>query len=99
MHKIGGIVLLLSVFILAQIPTYSTSTLIESDGTPIAVNEGFASPCVTDWNGDGKKDLIVGQYGDGKMRYYENVGVNENPVFKGFEYLQVNGADITLPYG
>ncbi len=63
------------VVILAEVPTYDKSTLIESAGIPIevgtgedAVNLGFASPCVVDWNEDGKKDLIIGQYESGKIR-------------------------------
>ena len=37
-------------------------------------------PFVVDWNEDGKKDLIIGN-GDGNVFFYENIGINEKPVF------------------
>jgi len=44
-----------------------------------------------DWNEDGMKDLILGEY-DGSIRIYLNTNLDEKPVFTGFTYLQVNGA-------
>ncbi len=37
-------------------------------------------PTVSDWNGDGKPDLIVGN-GAGYILYYENLGDRDNPIF------------------
>jgi hypothetical protein len=45
------------------------------------------------------KDLIVGQLDMGMVRYYENVGEDNDPVFFGNSFLQANGATIQLPYG
>jgi len=42
---------------------------------PIRVESpGFASPCLADLDGDGKKDLLVGQFNKGKIRVYRNEG-------------------------
>ena len=42
-------------------------------GAPIHV-DSKAGPCVADWDGDGKLDLLVGA-GDGSVTFYRNTGV------------------------
>ncbi len=72
---------------------------LEADGKAIDVDIGHLVPCVTDWNSDGKKDLIVGQFSGGKIRLYLNQGTDSQPVFKDFEYLNAGGKQISLPAG
>ena len=45
---------------------------LECDGQPIKVR-GDAGPCVADWDGDGKPDLLVGS-ADGSVWFYRNIG-------------------------
>jgi hypothetical protein len=52
-----------------------------------------------DWNGDGKQDLLLGQFSSGKVRFYENIGENFAPVFGDPVYLQADGSDISLSSG
>jgi len=66
---------------------------------PINVTKGYAAPFVCDFNSDGLKDLLVGQFGEGKLRFYPNRGTNTRPEFRGFEYVKAEGEDITVPYG
>ena len=50
---------------------------------------------VVDWNGDGKKDLIVGEmYGD--VYYFENKGTDAAPVFSGSSQLKANGTTLNV---
>ena len=71
--------------------------LILDGKEPIDVDVGHATPYVVDWDCDGKKDLLVGQFGDGKLRIYLNRGTDANPKFKGFTYLQAEGKDASVP--
>ena len=48
-------------------------------GKPIDTDIGHAAPFVGDFDGDGVKDLLVGQFGDGILWVYRNVGTNEKP--------------------
>lgn len=62
---------------------------IESAGKPIDVEIGHAAPFVADLTGDGIEDLLVGQFGGGKLRIYKNVGATGKPKFDGFSFLAV----------
>ena len=46
-----------------------------ADGVPVRVEApGWAAPCWADVDADGKKDLLVGQFNQGKIRVYKNLG-------------------------
>lgn len=68
-------------------------------GEPISVDEGHAAPALFDVDGDGKRDLLVGQFGGGKVRWYRNVGSDPGFRFEGFEYLTHEDKELTVPYG
>ncbi len=55
-------------------------------------------PHVVDLNGDGKKDVVAGNY-SANIVYYENVGTNAAPEFGSGENLQAAGSDIELSSG
>jgi hypothetical protein len=52
---------------------------LEAAGKPIDTELGHAAPFVCDFDGDGLKDLLVGQFGDGLLRIYRNEGTNSEP--------------------
>ncbi|MFP6667999.1 MAG: hypothetical protein VB876_11840 [Pirellulales bacterium] len=72
---------------------------LQADGGPIDVEVGHAAPCYADFDGDGIKDLLVGQFGGGKLRIYKNVGSNSQPKFTDFTFFQAGGEDAGVPYG
>jgi hypothetical protein len=76
------------VFLLAGLtwagPDLQPPFAVQSGGEPINVEIGHAAPFVADWDGDGVRDLLVGQFGDGRLRIYRNVGTNKEPAFQGF---------------
>jgi hypothetical protein len=85
---------------LAVPPVFDAPVAIQANGAPINVGYGGnASPFMVDWNGDGKQDLLLGQFDAGKIRFYANSGTNYNPAFGNFAYLQADGSDISLSCG
>ena len=83
---------------LAEIPRFAEPELIQDGGVPIDVGY-YAAPMMFDWNRDGRKDMVVGQFSSGYIRFYPNVGEDSAPVFSGFEYMYASGSQITLPSG
>jgi len=55
---------------------------------------GYAAPCWADIDADGKKDLLVGQFNNGKIRVYKNLGNNK---LASAEWLQAEGATAQVP--
>ena len=43
--------------------------------------EGHAAPFVGDYDGDGMRDLLVGQYHEGRLRIYRNEGSDTSPLY------------------
>jgi len=41
---------------------------------------GYSAPTVVDWDGDGKKDLVVGDF-NGRLNVFINIGADESPRF------------------
>jgi hypothetical protein len=83
-----------------------------SGGKPIDVTTGHAAPYIYDFNGDGKRDLLVGEFGSGtyrgettsksslanaRLRVYLNKGSNASPRYDGFKYLQADGENASVP--
>ncbi len=83
----------------AEPPELGEGVRIETTGGPIDIEVGHLVPVVSDWDGDGKKDLLVGQFVGGKIRFYRNVGEDSAPRFEGFTFLKAGGAEISLPAG
>lgn len=52
---------------------------LQAAGKFIDTDIGHAAPFVGDFDGDGVNDLLVGQFGDGILWIYRNVGTNSQP--------------------
>lgn len=55
---------------------------------------GYAAPCWADIDGDGKKDLLVGQFSQGKIKVYKNLGDGK---FAAGSWLSAGGKDAEIP--
>jgi hypothetical protein len=82
----------------AQAPRFQGPYSVYDGVNPIDVSY-YAAPVMYDWDGDGNKDLICGEYDGGYIRFYRNIGADSSPEFNGYEYLSASGSQITLPYG
>ena len=68
---------------------------LEAGGAPVRVESpGYAAPCWADIDGDGRKDLLVGQFNEGKIRVYRNLG--DGKLAAG-EWLKAEGAVAEVP--
>ena len=73
---------------------------LEAAGKPIDTAIGHAAPHVCDFYGTGKMDLLVGQFGDGRLWVYRNEGTKQqpyqtgcvDPVAPAYEYDHSGGA-------
>jgi len=74
----------------AAVPLYNGQNLL--------VVNGHSAPAVTDWNNDGRKDLLVGMQDGGAIRLFLNQGTDLNPVFQGGSLILSSGAPIAATY-
>jgi hypothetical protein len=63
----------------------SKPILIQGESGPLKIENGeLAHPTVYDWNHDGKKDLIIGEFEEkAKFRVFLNIGTDSEPKFSG----------------
>src|SRR3954463_12407123 len=69
---------------------------VMAGGKPIDLSDaiGHAAPFFGDIDGDGANDLLVGQFRDGQLRIYKNVGSTREPQFgANFTWFKA-GADL-----
>ena len=64
---------------------------VQAGGVPIDVDGGHAAPYVADFDGDGVRDLLVGQFAKGRCRVYKNLGTNVAPRFHDFRFFEAGG--------
>jgi hypothetical protein len=68
---------------------------LSGGGEPIRVEQpGFAAPAWADVNGDGKKDLLVGQFNKGKIQIFKNLGGGK---LAAGEWLMAEGEPAEVP--
>ncbi len=73
-----------------------TIVSLQGNGTPIRGGGNASVPFVVDWDGDGKKDLLVAG-GDGAIRVYLNVGTDAAPTFGASQPVRADGNPVTVP--
>jgi len=71
-------VLVLTGVTVAEAVEFAAPVRLSGGGQAVRVESpGYAAPCWADVDGDGKKDLLVGQFNNGKIRVYRNLGGNK----------------------
>lgn len=72
---------------------------LEAAGDLIDTDIGHAAPFIHDIDGDGADDLLVGQFGEGKLRIYRNVGTNDDAKYTAHEWFKADHEYGTVPSG
>jgi hypothetical protein len=96
----GAAVLAVSgLLVSAEQTELSQPLLLKVDGEPIDVEIGHAAPFLGDIDGDELPDLLVGQFGEGQLRVYKNIGTASNPIFAQFTWFEAGGKLGSVPSG
>jgi hypothetical protein len=75
-------------------PRYTAGMKLKAGGKEIKVRSPSA-PCLVDWNGDGQRDLLVGN-GGGYLHLFLNQGSNEESNFAPGVMVQAAGKDLDV---
>ena len=75
-------------------PLFAPPCSIEVEGVELAAGS-FAAPFVADWNGDGKKDLLVGD-GEGYIHLYLNISKNNEPQLISSGNVKISDQDLKV---
>jgi hypothetical protein len=79
-------------------PDLAAPTLVREGSADLLVPSGRSSVDVHDLNGDGRKDLVLGNT-DAQVVFYPNVGTNAAPVFDAHEtLLAISGGSRSRPF-
>lgn len=60
--------------------------------------DGFAAPTLADWNGNGNRDLVVGQFDEGRIAVFLNMGSDAEPLFDSAFFVRSAGKDIATSF-
>jgi hypothetical protein len=77
-------------------PVFNTATYVQDGGSDLDAGTRV-SPVATDWDGDGRIDLLVGEY-QGYVYYFKNVSLGPLPEFNGSVLLEAGGSIIDVHY-
>jgi hypothetical protein len=72
---------------------------LEVAGKPIDTEIGHAAPFVGDIDGDGARDLLVGQFGDGILWVFKNTGTDAGPKLAAGAKFKDGAEDGRVPTG
>jgi len=72
---------------------------LKAAGELIDTDVGHAAPFLYDLDSDGDRDLLVGQFGQGKLKFYFNTGTEKKPVYGKPEWFKTGKDFGKIPSG
>ena len=78
---------------------FETPVRLTAEGEYISVEApGYACPTMADVDGDGKDDLVVGQFNQGHMQFFKNIAVDgQSPKFAAAQWLTTGEERAVVP--
>ena len=97
----GICLIILALSVSADEPRFLRGIKIKASNETIDIKVGHLVPVVTDWNSDGKKDLIVGHFTgpDGNIKLFLNEGTDSSPVLRKGVPVTAGGKPIRMDGG
>lgn len=82
-----------------EYPGFESPVRIKAGGEFVAVEDpGYASPTMADVDGDGRPDLVVGQYNEGHMQFFKNISEDSNsPQFASSQWIKTGDKRAVVP--
>ncbi|MHC4945607.1 MAG: hypothetical protein ACYTG7_21560 [Planctomycetota bacterium] len=93
----AGLLVVLAGAAYADMPGIAPGFKIKNGSVDLKLS-GDTNATAVDWNNDGLKDLLVGEYTGGYITLFLNQGTNINPVFDGGVKVESNGSPISVSY-
>ena len=81
----------------ASAQVFEKPVRLQANDEFVDVEIGHAAPYLYDFDEDGVKDLLVGQFGDGKLRIYRNAGSDAKPQYEAHKWFMADGKIGTIP--
>lgn len=85
--------------VVVQGDVFEAPLRIQAAGRPIDVDLGHAAPVFRDFDGDGLADLLVGQFGGGRLSIHKNIGRKGQPEFAEGVWFEAGGSQARIPSG
>ena len=92
-----GAVAIAGVAASAEDSVFEKPVRLKAGGAFVDTDVGHAAPYLYDFDDDGDLDLLVGQFGEGKLRIFENEGSSSEPAYIAHEWFIAGGAPGTVP--
>ena len=69
------------------------------DGPIDVQRTGHSAPFVGDFDADGVRDLLVGEFHEGRLRILRNLGTDDEPRYEGFQWFKAGAQLGRVPTG
>lgn len=99
LYLLSAIAMIAPATIQAQAIDFELPFRLRANKHLIDVDGGHAAPFVTDFDGDGTDDLVVGQFEGGQLNLFRNIGTNQRRRYADSQLLKIGEKLGKVPFG